>query len=113
MLFISAIKTIIIVIVIIIIIIIIVIVIIIRLLKVSKSRVSNSPMSEQITVWDTSQVATVREKSGNFASSQGNSRFLVKLSEKSGNFILRLPQALIMIINFLWTKGNDLSKNIH
>ena len=64
------------------------------------------------------QVATVREKSGqifsrsgNFASSQGNSKFLVKVSEKSGNFIFRLPQALIMI--FLWTKGNVLSKNIH
>ena len=39
----------------------------------------------------------VREKSGNFASSQGNSKFLVKVSEKSGNFIFSLPQALIMI----------------
>ena len=33
-------------------------------------------------------------------------------SVKSQNFIFRLPQALIMIF-FLWTKGNVLSKNIH
>ena len=33
-------------------------------------------------------------KSGNFASSQGYSKFLVKVSEKSENFIFRLPQAL-------------------
>ena len=32
----------------------------------------------------------VREKSGNFASSQGNSKFLFKVSE-TGNFIFRLP----------------------
>ena len=36
----------------------------------------------------------VSEKSGNFASSQGYSKFLVKVSEKSDNFIFRLPQAL-------------------
>ena len=69
------------------------------------NRLANQLFSYAITKI-TNRVATVREKlfffkvrekSGNFASSQGNSKFLVKVSEKSGNFIFRLPQALIMI----------------
>ena len=36
------------------------------------------------------RVATVREKSRKFAISHGNSKFLVKVSEKSGNSILLL-----------------------
>lgn len=41
-----------------------------------------------------------KEMSGNLAVSQGNSKFLVKVSEKSGNFIISLLQGPITIIFF-------------
>ena len=38
----------------------------------------------------------VGKKSKNFVSGQGISKFLIKLSEKSGNFFLRLPQIILL-----------------
>ena len=37
----------------------------------------------------------VRGKSGSFVSGQGVSKSLFKVSEESGNFILRLPQIIL------------------
>ena len=50
----------------------------------------------------------VKEKSGNFVSSQGNSKFYLKVRKKSGNLIFGQPLGLGK--GFLVGKDNVVSK---